>query len=126
MRIASLYDYITLIEEWDQFFDKIINRLSGLDHQHHLPGQTEIADKLLKRIGGNYLFSLTPSVYKIGHFVGVPVKHCNGETPAFYVEHKILTHHGEAYKSYISFHIIIELLSYKMFCFILNPSPVSI
>lgn len=47
MRVSTINDDISLLEEWLELTDEVVNGLTGLDEENDSPGLGELAAELL-------------------------------------------------------------------------------
>jgi len=53
VRVSTINDDISLLEERLELTDEIVNGLTGLDEENDSPGLGELAAELLDRVGTN-------------------------------------------------------------------------
>ena len=68
MTVAAVNKDVSFFKMRGNHFDKIINRLTGFDHQHNFTGLGEICTEFLDRMTADNIFIFTASVNKIIDF----------------------------------------------------------
>src|SRR5659263_99790 len=93
MRVPSVNDHITFFEMQQQELDKIIDRLPGPDHHHDLPRLFNTRSEFSDGVSTDDIPACSTSVDEVCNFVSTSVIYCYGESLAFHIHHKILTHY---------------------------------
>ena len=103
MGIAAVDDDIALFQVRDDLLDKIVHRLAGLHHQHHLARLFQIGHEFFDGIGADDVLALGAAFHKFGHFLRRAVVHRHGEALAFHIHHQVLAHYGQPDETDIRF-----------------------
>ena len=120
MRVSTVNNDIAGLEEWYELFDKIVNSLPRLDHQHDLARARQICDQFFYRPAPDDLLTLRSAVDKIVNFGCGSIVARYRKTFAFHIKDEILTHHRQPYQSYIRFcHFFLRMFEILCFCFII-------
>ena len=99
--VAAVDDDVPGVEHRDEFLDEIIHGLAGLHHQEHPAGSLERTDEIFQRMGSVDVLALSAAFHELVHLLYGAVENADAEALAFHVQHEVLAHHGETYKSYI-------------------------
>ena len=103
MAVAAIDNDVALFKQGQQQFNKVINGLTGLHHQHYFAGLLQRVRKLRKAVGADDVFPLGAALYKTGHLGRGSVINGHGKALALHVHHKIFAHDGEADEADIRF-----------------------
>jgi len=99
VRIAAVDNDVAFFEKRQQFFDDLINGVSGLDHHHDAPRTLQRADQFLYGVSahnqraGRFMLN---KIVDLGHSA---VKHGNFVSVVVHVQDQVLPHHGKADES---------------------------
>jgi len=103
MRISSINENITRLQQRHHLIHKGIDRSTGFHHHHHLAGAFQRGNKFLHAHRSDDVLALGPTFHKIRHLGGGPVGTGHGKSLAFHIENEVFHHHGKAYNPDICF-----------------------
>ena len=98
-RIAAVDNHVAGREQRDEFFDELIDRRPGLDHQHHLPRRRQAADQFFQRVAADEVFALGPPGQQVVDLAGGAVINSDAKPSALDIQSQVFAHHGQADQS---------------------------
>ena len=100
--VAAVDNHVAVIQEPEQVVDELVDRRTGLDHEHDLARPGHSGHELFERVATDEVLSRRPAGEKIVHFAGGAVENSDRVAAALDVQRQVLTHHGKSHQSEIT------------------------
>ncbi|MPM90394.1 hypothetical protein SDC9_137515 [bioreactor metagenome] len=107
MAVSAVYYDISGFEMRDELFNKIVNGLSGLDHNHDFPRLCKVFTKLFDRICSDYVLAFCAAFDEISDFFRCAVIYRDRKALRFHIHYEVFAHYRESNESDISFFHIL-------------------
>ncbi|MBA7683207.1 hypothetical protein ES703_91567 [subsurface metagenome] len=110
MTVTAVDDNIALVHKGQNLLDNHIDRLAGLDHNHHFPRRGYRVDKIFYLVCGDDVFAFCPAFGEPSGFLRRAVKGRHGKALAFHIQDEVFTHYSQAPEPNVCFCHFVLLL----------------
>ncbi|MPM62593.1 hypothetical protein SDC9_109469 [bioreactor metagenome] len=107
--VAAVDDYIARFKDGEQFFNVLVHRLPGLDHEHDLARRAQRVLEFFQRAAADDIVLFSAAFHKLIHLFRRAVVHRNGEPLRLHVHDQVFAHHGEPDQTDIRFFHLFTL-----------------
>ncbi len=99
MSVATINDYVSLVQKRDKTLDKIVHGLAGLDHEEYLTRSFQRSYEIFQRMSPVEILVLSSVFHEMVDFLDRTIVHAHMEPLAFHVQRQVLAHDSETYQS---------------------------